>query len=258
MNEITSISNPLIKLFISLQQKKYRQKNQLFLIEGEKLINEALCSNIEIPIIFYTPKFPLTHDYTALQQTEFFKISESLMSKVATTETTPVIIGAGKYITYQPKISKNNLQLFCDQLQDPGNVGTIIRLSEGMGVDEIWLSSNSVDKYNPKVVRASAGSIFRVPIYETPDTEEYIMNLKTQNWQILGTSPYAESILYSIEFKKPTVLVIGQEGRGISEKIKKLLDVNFKIPMHGNLESLNVAMATGIILSEVLRQRTYT
>lgn len=258
MNEITSTSNQLIKLFISLAQKKYRQKHKLFLIEGEKLIKEALCSKIEIPMIFYTEDFKerSTLEYNT-SSTQFFKIPQFLMSKIATTETPPEIIGAGNFITYPPRATINYLQLFCDQLQDPGNFGTIIRLSEAMGIDEIWVSSNSVDKYNPKVLRASAGSIFRVPIYETPDTEEYIKNLKWQHWTIAGTSPYAESIIYSVDFTKPTVIVLGKEGRGLSEKIKKLVHTNFKIPMQGHLESLNVAISTAIILAEVSRQRNY-
>ena len=260
MNEITSATNPLIKFFVSMQQKKNRQKERTFLIEGYKLINEALNSGIQISTVCYTEKFLDEMDEKFL--TVFpknFKIPDQLMDKISTTETPPQIIGVAEYINndvIKPK-KKTNLSILCDQLQDPGNFGTIIRLSEAMGVDELWMTFNSVDKYNPKVVRASAGSLFRVPIYETRDTEEFVMNLKSLDYNIVGATPHAKDLMYSIDFTKPTLLVIGQEGGGISDKIQKLLDIEFKIPMKGQIESLNAGVSTAIILGEAVRQKNY-
>jgi TrmH family RNA methyltransferase len=247
---ITSKDNKLIKLAINLKDKKYRDKENLFIIEGEKLLSEAIKSNIKIKYIFSTK------DLKDLKQFNFYyTINEKLMSYICNTESpSPVFAIAEKIIVKKNNIFDSNIVLILDKLRDPGNLGTIIRSAEAFNVDLILLTKETVDIYNPKVVRATMGSLFRLPVIYIENLD-ILLNLKENNFSIFLTSPYSRKNYYDVEYRnKKIAIVIGNEGKGLN--IQNLKDYqSIKIPMNKNVESLNTSIATSIILSEISKQR---
>ncbi|GIW23109.1 MAG: RNA methyltransferase [Candidatus Sericytochromatia bacterium] len=246
MNRITSKDNKLIKLAIKLKEKKYRDKKNLFVIEGEKLLNEAIKSNIEIKYIFSTKE---------IENKNYYLIDNNLMSYICNTDNpSPIFAIAEKINKDFNNLFKNNIILILDKIKDPGNLGTIIRTSEAFNVDTILLTKESVDIYNPKVVRSAMGSLFRINIHYIENLN--ILNeLDRNNFSIFLTTPYSKQNYYDIDYKnRKIVLVIGNESKGLPLEILNNYQ-SIKIPMSKNIESLNVSVATSIILSEIYRQR---
>ncbi|MFN8575323.1 MAG: RNA methyltransferase [Candidatus Sericytochromatia bacterium] len=251
MNTITSKDNKLIKLVKKLHQRKERKDNNLFIIEGEKLIKEALKEKLNIKYLFLKSKS--TNNFNIPQNTEIFEIPENLMEYISTTDSAPPFLAIAEIQeTKINNIKKSNLILVVSELQDPGNFGTIIRTAEATGVNYIIATKGTVDLYNPKVVRSSMGSIFRQKIIYVDKILDIINDL--QDFQIVMTTPYSDNNFYDIDYKDKTIIFMGNEGQGLSkELLNKYKGV--KIPMMGNVESLNTSIATSIILYEVLRQR---
>ncbi len=239
------LSKSQIKLINSLTQKKYRQKHQLFFAEGVKVIKELLNSNFALEMLFtevdlfYTPKDKIQ----LLEQGELQKIS-----KLSTPQTALALFKIPE--DFEP--IKKGLIVALDGVRDPGNLGTIIRLCDWFGVENLLCSTDTVDCYNPKVVQATMGSIARVEVSYT-NLEESLPKL---NLPLYGTFMQAESV-YSAVLPKEAVLVLGNEANGISSRIEKILTHSISIPQfgtHQKTESLNVATATAISLSEFRRR----
>lgn len=251
MNIISSKDNKLIKLVKKLHQRKERKENNLFIIEGEKLIKEALNENLNIKYIFFKSKSK--NSFSIPINTELFEINENLMEYISTTDSAPPYLAIAEIKEYKKINFKNSsLILVVSELQDPGNFGTIIRTSEATGVDYIIATKGTVDLYNPKVVRSSMGSLFRQKIIYIDNILDIINDLK--DFQIVMTTPYSNSNFYDIDYKYKTIIFMGNEGQGLpKELLNKYKGV--KIPMMGNVESLNTSIATSIVLYEVLRQR---
>ena len=141
-----------------------------------------------------------------------------------------------------------------DDIQDPGNLGTILRTVDSIGVNQILVSKGTADSYNPKVVRSTMGAIFRVKIIECENLKEVLQNLKKQKYNVVVTSLKTKNSIYDVDYNKK-IIVIGNEANGVSEEIQKIADEKVKIPMLGKTESLNASVATGIILYEYVRQK---
>ncbi len=141
-----------------------------------------------------------------------------------------------------------------DDIQDPGNLGTILRTIDSIGLNQILVSKGTADSYNSKVVRSTMGAIFRVKIIECEDLEKTLKEVKRQKYELVITSLQTKNSIYDIEYNKK-VIVIGNEGNGVSKKIQDMADVKVKIPMIGKTESLNASVATGIVLYEYVRQK---
>lgn len=245
-NIITSKDNKLIKLAVKLKEKKYRDKENLFVIEGEKLLNDAIKSNVKIKYIFSTKD---------LEKDNYYSIDNNLMSYICNTESPSPIFAIAEKINYKPtNIYDNNIILIIDKVRDPGNLGTIIRSAEAFGVNIILLTKETVDIYNPKVIRSTMGSLFRIPILYIENLD-ILMDLNNNNFSILLTTPYSSKNYYDINYKnKKIALVIGNEGQGLNlQSLKNYQSIT--IPMNGNIESLNTSIATSIILSEISKQR---
>lgn len=248
---ITSKDNRLLKLVKKLHQRKERKENNLFIIEGEKLIKEAIAEKLSIPYLFY--KDNITNVLNTSQDTEVFTISQSLMESISTTDSAPPYLAVAEIFKNDyENLKDTSLLLVVSELQDPGNFGTIIRTAEATGVDCIIATKGTVDLYNPKVVRGSMGSIFRQKIIYVDNIYEIINDLK--DFQIIMTTPYTDKNFYDIDYKNKTIIFMGNEGQGID---KDLLDKyqGVKIPMLGKVESLNTSIATSIILYEAVRQK---
>ncbi|MBL4939668.1 MAG: RNA methyltransferase, partial [Lutibacter sp.] len=231
-------------LITSLQQKKYRTNNNLFIAEGTKVVNELLNSNFELERLFCV-------DNSIYNQIENVTIvSEVVLKKISTLKTPNSVLGLFKIPT-ENLVKKEGLIVALDEINDPGNLGAIIRLCDWFGVDQLICSTNTVDCYNQKVVQASMGSLPRVSIVYT-DLEKYLQDMSLPKFASLMNG---ENV-YKNNLPKNAILVMGNEANGISDSILKLLTNAISIPRFGKLqqtESLNVATATAILLSEFKR-----
>jgi RNA methyltransferase, TrmH family len=243
------VSKNQIKLITSLQQKKFRKQEQLFFAEGVKVVTELLKSHYELDHLFCTtdmfPTVPISKK-TVVSESDFKKIS---------CLTTPQSCLAVFKIPLENILSHSGLVVALDDIRDPGNLGTIIRLCDWFGINQIVCSESSVDVFNPKVVQATMGSISRVQVFYT-NLNDYLEETKLP---VFGTFMEGENI-YKKELPANGIIVFGNEANGISEKIEKFVTQKIAIPRFGNLqvtESLNVATATAIVLSEFKRGSEY-
>ena len=239
------VSKNQIKLITSLQQKKFRQIHQLFVAEGVKVIQELLKSNFELEHLYMTESL-----FENVDSDKKSMISDSDLTKISSLNTANNCLAVFKIPKAIPKNS-DGLILALDDIRDPGNLGTIIRLSDWFGIAQIVCSEQTVDCYNPKVVQATMGSIARVSIRYV----DLVKFLSKENLPVFGTFMEGENV-YSQDLPSNAILVLGNEGNGISKEIEKLVTNKLSIPRFGDLqqtESLNVASATAIFFSEFKR-----
>ena len=236
---ITSLDNKKIKLYNSLNDSKNRNINKMFLIEGEHLVKEALSIHNLVDILVLE-NYELDFDIPM----EITYVTESIMKKLTRMPSIPKVIGVCKII--DNKDIKGNRVLVLDNIQDPGNLGTIIRSSVAFNIDTIVLSNDTVDLYNDKVIRSTQGLLFHINIIRR-DLFDVIKELKNNNYDILGTNVNNGVTLNKVKSNK-FALLMGNEGNGLNKELQSMCDKNIYIPMNNNCESLNVAVATSIIL----------
>lgn len=236
------VSKNQLKQIKSLHQKKYRNEHGLFFVEGLKAVKELLDSDIKLFKIFSTNQFS-----TEFQDLEFEEIKEVNLKKISALHTPNGILGVFK-IPESKLVAVDDWIVVLDDIRDPGNLGTIIRLCDWFGIKNLVCSNKTVDCYNPKVLQATMGSIARVNIvYES--LEDYLNESKLP---IYGTFMNGNSI-YKENFPEAGILLIGNEANGISSKIEAFIKARVTIPQFGNptAESLNAATATAIVLSKI-------
>ena len=240
------LSKNQIKLISSLQQKKYRFANQLFFAEGVKVIQELVKSNFELEHLYTTKE-----DFKDIPSNKITLITENELNKISALATPNTCLAVFK-IPMETKIIESGLVLALDSVRDPGNMGTILRLCDWFGIEQLVCSKQTVDIYNPKVVQATMGSITRVNV----NYVDLAPFLKKTKLPVFGTFMDSDNI-YKTHLPQEGIIVMGNEANGISESIEKLVTKRITIPRFGQLqitESLNVATATAIILSEFRRQ----
>ena len=240
-----SISKNQLKLITSLSQKKYRQKNGLFIAEGIKVVNEFLNSSFQVDMLLATDDFE-----TTISSDKIVRISEKDLQKISNLKSPNKVLGLFKIPDEKP-LQQNGLTIVLDAINDPGNLGTIIRLCDWFGVTQLICSKDTVDCYNQKVVQASMGSLTRISI-QYIDLKNFLENtaLPTFIADMNGENVYKSTL------PKEAILVMGNEANGVSEELKALIKNNISIPRFGETqetESLNVATATAILLSEFKR-----
>lgn len=240
-----SLSKNQLKLITSLRQKKYRQKYNLFIAEGVKVVNELINSTLEIEQLFTTDEalFDVSLDVLTL-------VTEVELKKVSTLKTPNKVLGVFK-IPREVISKSSGLIIALDGVNDPGNLGTIIRLCDWFGVKQLVCSKNTVDCYNQKVVQSTMGSITRVQLNYV-DLIEFISDTELP----VFTADMTGKNVYKTDLPKEAILVMGNEANGISPEINKIIDTQLTIPRFGDLqqtESLNVATATAILVSEFRR-----
>ncbi|WP_163397938.1 TrmH family RNA methyltransferase [Flavobacterium fluviatile] len=238
------ISKNQIKLITGLHQKKQRFANQLFFAEGIKVIQELLQSNFELEYLFTT-----LNDFETAGSKRI-PITEQELKKISALSTPNTCLAVFK-IPAEKKIINSDLILALDDIRDPGNLGTILRLCDWFGIQQIICSKETVDIYNPKVVQATMGSIARVNVNYV-DLKSFITNTKLP---VFGTFMNGENIYQSV-LPHNGIIIMGNEANGISAEIEKTVTTRLTIPRFGKLqktESLNVATATAIVLSEFKR-----
>ena len=260
MDIITSRSNEQIKNLQKLRQKKNRDQEKLIPIEGIKLLLEALKSGNSIVKIFISEKFKNEKIIAQLKnlsseaspKASIYYLSEFVFSAVSTMKNPEGLIA----LIEKPKLIRKRYKkyILLEDVQDPTNLGTIIRTADAAGFDAIISSPKTVDFYNEKVLRGSMGSIFHLALIDSTNLFNTILDLKEANVTIIGTALEGTN-LFKHQFEDyPLALIMGNESRGMSNGVKELCDYLLKIPILGFAESLNVSMAAGIVLYEIVRQ----
>ena len=244
MQEITSITNTIVKETVKLHQKKYRNEKKLFLLEGYKPIFEAFQEKAEIDTVFVTKenieKFKFLKDKLVIT-------TNAIMEKISTTksETEAVNIEKQKKLTINKKKKKKRIALL-ENIKDAGNLGTLIRSAAAFGIDAIILSGDTIDQYNPKVVRSTVGGLFKLPIVkESVDKTKEVF--KNHNF-IATVVNHKDTITQEkIDYEKPFVIMLGSEADGLTENAIKISNIKTTIPITKTTESLNLSVAGSIL-----------
>jgi len=260
MQIITSKDNENIKYIKKLKEKKYRDQNGEYIIEGVRIIEEAINEAALIKTIVICDE---CLESSIINQNLLYEIAKYnciYVDKKIFLSLTDVVNPQGILAV----VSKSSLDkkidytediiVVLDCVQDPGNLGTILRTIDSIGLKQVILSKGCGDIYNPKVVRSTMGAIFRVNVIEADNILDNIAELKKHKFEILATSLEDSKSIYDVNYNKK-VIVIGNEGNGVSKEVLEKADQKIKIPMIGKTESLNASVATGIILYEYVRQK---
>ena len=242
--KITSVNNDLVKETVKLQQRKYREESGLFLLEGEKCIEEAIDSGIEIERIF------VEEGYAKFEHSELIETTEAVLSKISTTTSAPKCVAVAKQL--KNKWSKDFKRVvLLEDIKDAGNLGTILRTSCAFGVDAVILYGDTVDLYNPKCVRASVGNLWKVPVFNIKDFGE--LKKLCADFMPVSTLPKSDNTVYLQEFSSDRKLLVmfGTESCGLSEELKtyaKNEGLALTVEMSDKVESLNLSISVGVIL----------
>lgn len=252
------LSKNQLKLVNSLRLSKYRLEHGLFIVEGVKLVEEALKSSFDIYQIFATAEWiGFGHLSKKKSLVDLVEITQAELEKISALNTANQVLALVKLPAELPvPAATGEWTLLLDQIRDPGNLGTIIRTADWFGIDRIIAAENSVELWNPKVVQASMGSVFRMPVHYT-DIENYL-SVNAKHVQIYGTLLEGEDIS-KVKLGKEGIVVIGNESHGISEAVKTLITHRITIPAatagsSGRAESLNASIAGAVICYEIRRQ----
>jgi TrmH family RNA methyltransferase len=258
--KITSLSNPHIKEALTIRERKIGRCHDA-LIEGPHLVEMALDSRTGIKKFFFTGSAYSKHAglFTRLSHTsaELFETTEQVLGHLCDTETPQGIAAIASFKFYdlgELSLPANPLMVICDGIQDPGNLGTIIRTADAAGADAVILFPGTCDPLMPKVVRATAGSVFTIPLV-FGEAGEVLHWLKKKTITLFVTDVNASRSLYDTDLRKPLAFAFGNEAKGVNEPLRKGGGVFVKIPIRGKAESLNVATSAAVCLYEALRQR---
>lgn len=252
---INSTSNRQVKAVIQLQKKaKARREQRVFVVEGMKMFREA-------------PKDRLVQVYVSesflkkekIELTEYEVVADHVFAAMSDTQTPQgilCVVRQKEYLLEEMFQVSNPRFLILENLQDPGNLGTIFRTAEGAGMDGILMSRDTVDIYNPKTVRSTMGSLYRLPFLYAGDLQELVKELKTHGVKIFAAHLRGTKNYYEENYREGCAFLIGNEGNGLTDALAELADCYIKIPMEGQLESLNAAVAAAVLMYETKRQRS--
>ena len=250
---ITSKDNSKIKEIKKLKEKKYRKT--AFIVEGIKMLKEAISEKAEIDTIIIREDTELDFKLDSELEKKVIHVTKNVFETIS-----DVVSPQGVLVVINKKIDDNKISkhadyiLALDGIQDPGNLGTIIRTADSANIKQILVSKDTVDSYSPKVVRSTMGAIYRVKIIECEDLAKTLKSLQTTGFEIVTTDLHTDKSIYDMNYNKK-IVVIGNEANGVTPEIKELSNYRVKIPMLGKTESLNAAVATGIIIYEYVRQK---
>lgn len=261
---ITSVQHPDVKLVKALSRRKERRAQGLFVIEGLRFVEEAVGAGAPLVKVYCTKQLfqaargrnlveKLTGQGVTVQE-----VSLPVLEKMTDTEQPQGILATVRLAApaWPAFPQARTFMLVCDKIQDPGNLGTIIRTADAAGVQAIFTTVGTVDVYNPKVLRSTMGSIFHLPVFTELEAGKVIEMLTEWGVTPIGTALSAEQVHFTTDFCRPLALWLGSEATGIEDSVLKQLPELTKIPMPGRAESLNVAVAAGILMFECVRQRT--
>lgn len=258
---LTSNQNPKIKEAIKLRDRRDRDQTGLFLIEGYRELRRAAENGIKIIRLFTCEEFYLGENEPELisliqsQGAEIFPCLDQVFEKLSYRDRPDGLLGIAVQMkhTLPESFSKNSLLLIAESIEKPGNLGTMLRSADAAGVDAVIVCDRCTDIYNPNVVRASVGTLFTRPVIEA-SSEETLQILKRNHIKIVAATPSAKIEFTQADLKGPIAIVVGTEQLGLTDLWMKEADIKVRIPMHGKADSLNVAVATTLMLYEVRRQ----
>ena len=245
------LSKNTLKFIKSLHQKKFRKLEEAFFVEGTKNVSELLKSDYEVTHLLYSEKFGEDHfELLNSYVGESYLVSQKVLESTGMYQTNDSVLAVAKTLqNFPPNLGKDELVIALDNVRDPGNLGTIIRIADWYGIQNLILSSESADFYNPKVLQSSMGSFTRVKVFYT-ELLEYLDELGKP---IFGAFLDGESI-HNVDIQKAGIILLGNESSGISPELKHLVSNKITIPGFGHAESLNVAVATAVICDNFRRQ----
>ncbi|MCO7121585.1 RNA methyltransferase [Ihubacter massiliensis] len=255
MKKITSKENQIFKLCSKLTMRKHRDQEGLYLIEGEKLVREAIESGQRIKVIAVVESSGLRPDFSE----EIVFMEDKLFTKLAQTKTTQGILAVveTRELTEEEFLKKTARKsgnvVLLDRLQDPGNIGTIIRTADAAGYSGVMTIKGTADLYSLKIVRAAAGSLFRMPVFSADSPSQAVSVLEAAGKTIFATGFDTDLYYYDVDMKRNIGLIIGNEGNGISPELMAMAHRIIKIPMDGDIDSLNASVAAGILMYESMR-----
>ena len=247
---ITSKDNEIIKNIKKLKEKKYRLDS--YIVEGIKMVKEAISENQEIALIAIREDFKIDFDTKNIKTVT---ISNKIFNDISDVKTPQGILAVIKKNQNNQIETNQEYILVLDSLQDPGNMGTIIRTADSANINQIIINKTTVDPYSPKVIRSTMGAIYRTNIIEVEDLKTTLKEMKSKGFQIITTDLKATQSIYDINYNNKTVVVIGNEANGVSQEILQTADKKVIIPMLGKTESLNASIAASIMIYEYVRQK---
>ena len=270
MQRISSKDNDFIKHVKKLKDKKYRDESNEYIVEGIKLIEEAIKEKAQIKQIVICEENEKTNAISKSLMYEISRYDCVYVTKQVFNSITQVVAPQGIFAIVSKtfgdtsqkfqKVEEKKIDytqdviVLLDDIQDPGNLGTILRTIDSCGLNQIVVSKGTVDAYNPKVIRSTMGAIFRINIIEREDLIKTIKEARKHHFKLQVTSLEADMTIYDVDYKKK-IIVIGNEANGVSKEIQDIADEKVKIPMLGKTESLNASVAAGIVLYEYTRQK---
>ena len=260
MQTITSKDNELIKHIRKLKDKKYRDESNEYVVEGVKLVEEAVKENAKIKQIIVcedttrTYEIP-THIMLEIAKYECIYVSDKIFNIITQVTNPQGIMAIIEKNAQDTQIDyTQDIIVALDDVQDPGNLGTILRTVDSIGLNQIIVSKGTADAFNSKVVRSTMGAIFRIKIIEVEELAQAIKEMRKHHFKLMVTSLQTKNSIYDIDFNKK-IIVIGNEANGVSKEIQDMADEKAKIPMLGRTESLNASVAAGVVMYEYVRQK---
>ena len=245
--EITSVNNEVVKNTVKLQQKKYRNFENKFLLEGYKAIKEAFDAGITIEKIFVDKNKTEKYDFL---KDKIIQTTEPVLKKLSTTDSAPEAVAVGIQKIYDINLLKTAQKVvLLENIKDLGNLGTILRSAVAFGADAVVLYGESVDLYNPKCVRASVGNLWKIPVFHIKDYNQ--LQHIFERFNKIATLPRSKNLLKSFKAELPVLIMFGSEADGLSEELINFSTDSVKIEMTGSVESLNLSVSVSVILYEL-------
>ena len=262
MKQITSSQNPFIKSLVQLQEKaKSRKQSGTFLIEGKREIELAIKGNYELETVLFLPELISEEQLSKLSKSQInlIEINKEVYQKLAYRDTTEGIIAVAKtksLALQDLKLPENPLILVMESIEKPGNIGAMLRTCDAANIDAVIIANPKTDLYNPNIVRSSVGCLFTNQI-ATGSTKDVIQFLKEKNIAIFGATLQNSNFYHTQDYTIPTALVVGTEATGLTQAWRDAATQNVIIPMQGEIDSMNVSVASAILLFEAKRQRGF-
>lgn len=260
MQTITSKDNELIKHIRKLKDKKYRDESNEYVVEGVKLVEEAVKENAKIKQIIVCEDTTRTYEIPTnimleIAKYECISVSDKIFNIITQVTNPQGIMAIIEKNAQDAQIDySQDIIVVLDDVQDPGNLGTILRTVDSIGLNQIIVSKGTADAFNSKVVRSTMGAIFRIKIIEVENLAQAIKEMRKHHFKLMVTSLQTKNSIYDIDFYKK-IIVIGNEANGVSKEIQDMADEKAKIPMLGRTESLNASVAAGVVMYEYVRQK---
>lgn len=257
---LTSVTNPKVKQWSSLKDKKGRARSGCFLVEGPHLVMEALASSFKVNQVVFDASKGIPQELRDHAQSDWVAVSETVMRKCTDTVEPQGIfaIVEKQSVSLETLLTlENPLIVVVDGVRDPGNLGTIIRSADAAGADGIILGQGTTDLFNPKTVRSTMGSMFHLPIVTMINLPQALSAAKMRHIRCVSASLDAKEHCFAYNFKGAVWIIVGNEAHGVSDSVEAEVTDRVYIPMKGGAESLNVAMATTVLLYEAMRQRLF-